>query len=143
MPKIRFTAEEKAKAILRHFQDGIPISTICAELSIHPNVFYSWQKQFFSEAHLAFDHTGKTVQRQHERKVAELEKRLKDKDTVIAELLEEYTTLKKNAWGPLDGWVEYDLRDRIVAFIDKWAERTDTTVGRLCSLVGITCEPPR
>lgn len=99
MPKIRFTAEEKAKAILRHFQDGIPISTICAELSIHPNVFYSWQKQFFSEAHLAFDHTGKTVQRQHERKVAELERRLKDKDTVIAELLEEYTTLKKTLGG--------------------------------------------
>ena len=34
--------------------------------------------------------------------------------------------------------MEYDLRDQIAAFIDKWAERTDTTVGRLCTLVGIT-----
>ena len=99
MPKIRFTAEEKAKAILRHFQDNVPISTICTELSIHPNVFHAWQKQLFSEAHLAFEHTGKTLQRQHERKVAELERRLRDKDSVIAELLEEYTALKKTHGG--------------------------------------------
>ena len=54
MPKIRFTADEKAKAVLRHFQDDVPISTICAELSIHPNVFYAWQKQLFSSARKAY-----------------------------------------------------------------------------------------
>ena len=48
------------------------------------------------------------------------QKRLRDKDSVIAELLEEYTALKKNVWGALDGWIEFDLRDRIVAFIEKW-----------------------
>ena len=48
---------------------------------------------FLQDTHLA-EHTDKTLQRQHERKVAELERRLKDKDNVIAKLLEEYTTLK-------------------------------------------------
>jgi len=52
MPKIRFTDDEKAKAVLRHFQDNVPISIICLELSLHPNVFYTWQKQLFSKAHI-------------------------------------------------------------------------------------------
>ena len=93
MPKARFTPDEKAKAVMRHLQDGIAISTICGELSIHPNLFYIWQKQLFSGAASVFENKGKSGQRQHEKQVAELEKRLKDKDGVIAELLEEYTAL--------------------------------------------------
>jgi len=61
MPKIRFTPEEMAKALLRHFQDDIPISTICAELSIRPNIFYAWQRQFFSETHLVFEPADQAV----------------------------------------------------------------------------------
>ena len=97
MPKVRFTPDEKAKAVMRHLQDGIAISTICGELSIHPNLFYIWQKQLFAGAAPVFENKGKAEQRQHEKKVAELEKRLRDKDSVIAELLEEYTALKKTS----------------------------------------------
>ena len=53
MPKVRFTPDEKAKAVMRHFQDGIAISTICGELSIHPNLFYIWQKQLFPARRLS------------------------------------------------------------------------------------------
>ena len=99
MPKVRFTSEEKAKAVMRHLQDGVKISEICSELSIHPNLFYIWQKQLFAGAASVFDGRDKTEQRRHERKIAELEKRLKDKDSVIAELLEEYTAFKKTFGG--------------------------------------------
>ena len=97
MPKVRFTPDEKAKAVMRHLQDGIAISTICSELSIHPNLLYIWQNQLFAGPASVFECKGKAEQRQHEKKVAELEKRLRDKDSVIAELLEEYTALKKTS----------------------------------------------
>ena len=97
MPKVRFTPAEKAKAVMRHLQDGVAISTICSEMSIHPNLFYIWLKQFFAGAASVFENKGKSELRQHEKKIAALEKRLKDKDSVIAELLEEYTALKKTS----------------------------------------------
>lgn len=97
MPKLRFTPDEKARAVMRHLQDGVAISTICSDLSIHPNLFYIWQKQLFAGAASVFENKGKTEQRRHEKQIAALEKRIKDKDSVIAELLEEYTALKKTS----------------------------------------------
>jgi len=99
MPKIRFSSKEKAKAVTRHLQDQVPISTICSEMDIHPNIFYRWQKQFLAEAHSVFEGKRDTAQKLLERKIALLEQRLKAKDSVIAELLEEYTVLKKNLGG--------------------------------------------
>lgn len=97
MPKVRFTPEEKAKAVMRHLQDGIEISTICSDLSIHPNLFYIWQKQLFAGAASVFENKnkGKTEQSLLKKQVVELENRIKAKDSVIAELLEEFTALKK------------------------------------------------
>ena len=68
--------------------------------------------------------------------MGELEKQLKDKDTVVAVPMEEYTTRNK-VLGALDGWVKYDILNQIVGFIDKWAVRKDTTVIHLCILVCI------
>ena len=99
MPKIRFTAEQKAKAVTRHLQDGVAISAICNELSIHPNLFYSWQKQLFSEAAYIFTSKAKSQENKQKREIAELKMRISEKDSVIAELLQEYTALKKIFWG--------------------------------------------
>jgi transposase InsO family protein len=38
----------------------------------------------------------------------------------------------------LTGWVEFDLRDQIVAFIEKWQQRAKVSYGKLCHFVGIT-----
>jgi transposase len=99
MPRIRFSAKEKAKAVTRHLQDQVPISTICSDMDIHPNIFYRWQKQFLSEAHSVFEGKRDADRKALERQIALLEQRLKAKDSVIADLLEEYTALKKNLGG--------------------------------------------
>jgi hypothetical protein len=44
---------------------------------------------------LAFSSTDKAQARQTKRLIAELEHRIQKKDSVIAELMEEYTNLKK------------------------------------------------
>ena len=58
-------------------------------------VFYQWRKQFLESAALAFSSTDKAQARQTKRLIAELEHRIQKKDSVIAELMEEYTNLKK------------------------------------------------
>ncbi len=95
MPKLRHSAEVKARAIIRNLQDHVEVSVICAELSIHPTVFYQWRKQFLESAALVFSITDKAQARQTKRLIAELEHRIQKKDSVIAELMEEYTNLKK------------------------------------------------
>ena len=95
MPKVRHSAEEKARAVIRNLQDQVEVSAICTELSIHPTVFYQWRKQFLDSAAVVFSRTDKAGERQIKRQIAELEQKIQKKDSVIAELLEEYTRLKK------------------------------------------------
>ncbi len=95
MPQIRHTPEIKASAVIRNLQDNVAVSVICSELSIHPNVFYNWRKQFLDSAAQVFTRSDKTESTRVQRQVFELEQRIQKKDMVIAELLEEYTLLKK------------------------------------------------
>ena len=39
----------------RHPLERVPISAICEELKIAPNMFYRWQQALFENAHLSFE----------------------------------------------------------------------------------------
>ncbi len=76
------------------------VSEICAELEIAPNQFYRWQAELFDHAAMAFETKNRGIPRHSpeaelSRKVEALEKRLAQKDVVIAEMAEECVTLKK------------------------------------------------
>lgn len=45
-PRHRFSPEEKVRILRRHLLDKVPVSDLCDELGLNPNVFYSWQKAF-------------------------------------------------------------------------------------------------
>jgi len=42
-----YAPEEKVAILKRHFVEKVPVSDLCDELGLNPNVFYGWQKQFF------------------------------------------------------------------------------------------------
>lgn len=90
-----FTAEQKAAAVVRHLQDGVPVSQLCDELEIHPNQFYDWQKQALGNLSKAFERESDAAERRQARQVSALEAKLSDKNDVIAELLGEHLALKK------------------------------------------------
>jgi transposase len=70
--------------------EGLPISQICDEHQIHPTLFYGWQKTFFENGAAAFERTSPPrATSEAERKVEQLEARLKRKDEVIAAVTEE------------------------------------------------------
>ena len=94
----RHTSEEKVAILRRHLVDRVPVSTLCDEYQLHPTMFYRWLKQFFENGAAAFGpppRTDKQVEAREQR-IALLEAKLKRKDAVRAELMEEHVALKKS-----------------------------------------------
>ena len=101
----RFTPEQKVAVIRRHLVENVPVSDLCDELGIHPNQYYNWQKQLFENAEPAFARrpnkaNEKRRQNAAERKIGQLEKKLQDRNEVVAELMQEHVQLKKELGEP-------------------------------------------
>lgn len=95
-----YSPEQKAAIVRRHLSDKVPVSDLCDEYRIQPSVFYGWQKVVLDSMALAFERQAdpgkpKLRERDLERKVSELEARLAKKDSVIAEISEDFVKLKK------------------------------------------------
>jgi transposase-like protein len=94
----RHTPEEKVAILRRHLIDKVPVSNLCEECGLHPTVFYRWLKQFFDNGAAAFGpapRADKQVEAREQR-IGFLEGKLKKKDEVLAELMEEHVALKKS-----------------------------------------------
>jgi transposase len=100
----RFSSDEKAKILKRHLSDRVPISDLCDEHGVQPSVIYSWLKIAMDNLASAFDSSPKagsqswnnTLARENEM----LRARVAKKDSVIAEISEEYVVLKKSLGVP-------------------------------------------
>ena len=97
-----FTSREEVCILKLHLREDAPVSDLCDEFGIAPNLFYRWQKEFFENGHLAFDNGRKTKAEEDakNRKIEFLETKLARKNEVLAELLEEHTQLKKELGEP-------------------------------------------
>ena len=72
------------------------MSDLCDAYGLNPNLFYRWQKALFENGSAAFERTDKrTPQAEQVRRIAELEAKLKKKDCVIAEIMEDLIIEKK------------------------------------------------
>ncbi len=90
----QFTADQKVAILREHLLEKKPISEVCARHDLQPNVFDDWQRKFFENGPAAFqDHNGreKTLQA----RVDALQKKLDQKDRVIAAVTEEFVRVKK------------------------------------------------
>jgi transposase-like protein len=92
------TPQEKIAALKRHLLEGVPVSTICDQLSIAPTLFYRWQKELFENGHAVFENgrKAKAVEDAKDEKIQKLEAKLTRKNEVMAELMEAHTQLKKD-----------------------------------------------
>jgi len=90
----RWTADEKIKLLRRHLIENIPISKICEEARLAPSLFHRWQEQLFQNADLALE--GRRPERNpDQQRIEKLEKKIRQKDEVLAELMAEHIALKK------------------------------------------------
>ena len=92
-----FAAAEKVAILKRHLIDKVSISDLCDELGLYPNLLYAWLKEFFENGHRAFENgrKSKAVEDAKDHKIEQLQAKLQRKDSVMAELMEAHTLLKK------------------------------------------------
>ena len=90
-----FSGDEKVAILRRHLLEKVPISELCDEHHLAPNVFYRWQKEFFENGAAAFERNNGTEVRHLKNRVEALQTKLAHKDEVIAEIMESHVGLKK------------------------------------------------
>ncbi len=92
----QYAASEKVAILREHLLEGHPVSDVCDTHGLNPNLFYRWQKEFFEGGHTVFECRGSDpAARKAEKKIAKLEAKLQQKDSVLAELMAEYVSVKK------------------------------------------------
>ena len=89
----RYSAEQKVAILKEHLENDISIPDICEKYRIHPNMLYKWKKELFENAIETF--TQKKTKDKSTKDIKTLENTLKNRNEVIAELLQENIKLKK------------------------------------------------
>jgi len=91
----KFSPQEKVAILRRHLLEKVPVSDLCDELHLAPNLFYRWQKEFFENGAAAFERDNNTQTRHLKDRVEALQTKLAHKDEVIAEIMESHVALRK------------------------------------------------
>jgi len=95
-----FTGQEKVAILRRHLVDKVAVSDLCEEHRINPTLFYRWQKDLFEQGAVVFDAPkGRARNGRLEdaaaKRITALTDKLRRKDEVLSELMEEHVALKK------------------------------------------------
>ena len=97
----RHSPEQKAALVRQHVVDKKPVSEICSAAQLQPSVFYQWERDLLDAAPALFAGRRTPSREQElEAKIAALEAKLARKDAILAEVSEEYVTLKKTRGEP-------------------------------------------
>jgi len=99
-----FTGQEKIAILRRHLVDKVPVSDLCEEHRINPTLFYRWQKDLFEQGAVVFDApkgrsrngSAKRGEDAAAQRITALQDKLRRKDEVLSELMEEHVALKKS-----------------------------------------------
>ena len=58
-----FSADQKVAMLRRHLIEKLPVSKICEEAGVAPNLFYRWQDQLFQNGAMALESTSGRARR--------------------------------------------------------------------------------
>ncbi len=101
--KKRWKPEEIVAILRRVLLDKAEVSKVCEEAGCCPSQVYRWQKELFDQGGLVFERSNGSDDKRvkaAEAKTAKLEAKLRRKDEVLSELMEEHLRVKK-AFGDL------------------------------------------
>ena len=95
--KKRYTSEEKYRIVKEALTTDSSVSGVCKKYRINPANFYNWQKVFLESALDGFNKTKQgRPEKIQEKKIDSLTKENQKMKDVIAEIISENITLKKN-----------------------------------------------
>jgi transposase len=97
--KKRYSNEEKVMIVREYVDKNIPVSDLADKYNVHPNAIYKWKKQLFESASDNFTKKDKLNAKklaEAEKRIKQLESTLSQRETLIAEIVNENIELKKN-----------------------------------------------
>lgn len=98
----KFSAKQKLTIIREHLENNVQIGELSERYGIHPNLIYKWKKTFFEKGEQLFDDKReKKVSNQIETKISLLEEKLRDRDSLISEIVQDNIRLKKKLSGDI------------------------------------------
>jgi len=89
----------KVEILREHLENNIPISELSERYGVHPNQIYSWKKQMFEGAVDTFSGTHKNTKQKESKQNQRLREKLREKETIISEIVEDNIRLKKSLNG--------------------------------------------
>lgn len=91
-----YTPQQKVSILRKHLVEKAPVSQVCEEYNLRPTVFYRWQQEFFENGAAAFEKRHPAREKRLEEQIEVLQGKVRKKDEVLGELLEEHIALKKS-----------------------------------------------
>src|SRR5919106_4919292 len=76
----RYSPDEKVAILRCHLLEQVPVSELCREHDLHPNVVYRWQEEFFEGGAAAFAKESSGQVKSLMKQIRELEGHLARKD---------------------------------------------------------------
>jgi transposase len=95
----RMSAREKMLILRELLDNKVQIGELSEKYHIHPNVIYNWKKTLFEKGELLFEDKREKTNNKSEEKIARLESKLKDRNSLISEIMEDNIRLKKSLNG--------------------------------------------
>jgi len=97
--KKRMNAQEKMMILRELLENRVQVGELAEKYQIHPNVIYNWKKLLFEKGAALFEEKREKSVSKIEEKITRLETKLKEKDSLISEIVEDNIRLKKNMNG--------------------------------------------
>lgn len=98
-----YSAEQKVIILRELLENNVPISQVAEKYGVHPNDIYNWKKKLFESASSVFSsknfdnkNTG-----EKDKKIKNLEDKLKKRDEAISFLIRENIEIKKSIDGEI------------------------------------------
>lgn len=94
-------ATKKVEILREHLENQVPISELSRRYNVNPNLIHKWKKQLFEGAVDIFSRQHQSISQSQSIRVGKLEEKIKDKDSLIAEVLADNIHLKKKMNGEI------------------------------------------
>jgi transposase-like protein len=93
--------EQKVMILRELLENQVPLSDLSEKYGVHPNVLHRWKKELFEGAVSTFARKNGKVSGKEARELERLTAKLKQKDELIAELVQDNIELKKSIDGEI------------------------------------------